>query len=121
MYFISILILANPFFCYADKILPRGRYAEIVSPAMIRPYEVIVVNSTHEDAITSPFLRHPAISYQRNLMLSGPEDFIQKRTILEPRQSCDPGYGYCEGEIMNTNFNKTKVLKHLLSVWIMLS
>lgn len=97
MYLISVTGFIAASLCSAVQVLPRGHHAAMVSPAAVGLYEVVVNDIQRLDAVTYPRLRIPTVPTQKKLISSKPGMSILKRTLLGPRQTCDAGYGYCDG------------------------
>lgn len=107
----------------STKLLPRGHHAGIELPAALEIYEVTVNISDRPDAVPLPRLRFPAIEAQAYLSAPKSSPAHVKRTLLGTRQTCNAGYGYCEGKysvIFHTDVHQNFPLICFLSIREML-
>ena len=95
---IALAVSVPILICYANNVLPRGRFAAVDIPAVAGILELTVNISNRPDAVPQPRLRLPAIPLQEHLNSFDPSPAQVRTTLLGARHSCDEGYGYCYGE-----------------------
>lgn len=84
--------------CTATEILPRARYAAFEPPRFIELDDVMIARQGGLDLPSAllPRMKLLASLPEERISIS-PSSAITKRTLLGIRQSCDPGYGLCDG------------------------
>lgn len=78
----------------AIEVLPQGHHA-MELPTIPQLYEATVDRINGLEAVTYSRSSIPTIAAQEKLLFSESTAAILKRTLLGPRQFCNPGYGYC--------------------------
>lgn len=78
--------------CAPTKILPRGQYREVRSPAALELRGIIEPQSRafHGELPPRQYIPVTPLEARRDSAAAA-----VKRTLLGPRQNCDVGYGYC--------------------------
>lgn len=78
--------------CAPTKVLPRGRYGEVLSPAALELRGIMEPQSSTFKGELPP---RQFVSVTPRTARSDSAAAAVKRTLLGPRQSCNVGYGYC--------------------------
>ena len=84
--------------CAATETLPRAPDAAFEPPRFVEVPEVMIAR---QDGLDLPSALLPRMKYLANLpqerTSNSPSSAIAKRALFGIRQSCDPGFGLCNG------------------------
>ena len=84
--------------CAANEILPRAPYAAFEPPRYVEVPDVMIARQGGLDlpSALSPRMKYLA-SLPQNRTSNNPSSAIAKRALFGIRQSCEPGFGLCNG------------------------
>ena len=107
--------------CTATEILPRAPYAAFEPPRNVELHDVMIARQGGLDLPSAllPRMKYLAILPQERISTS-PSSAISKRTLLGIRQSCDPGYGLCDGQLPQDSSPRNGTDLFNSSLWNML-